>query len=57
MSFKRGQVDSIYLDFKHWLYEEVDDNARIHMCENSTLEKDEAKLWVSQKNKNENNKT
>ncbi|KAL7534472.1 hypothetical protein ACHAWF_004846 [Thalassiosira exigua] len=44
LSFKRARVDSLFLDFKDWLHEEVEDESRVHMCGDAM--NDDLKLWV-----------
>mmetsp|Transcript_3040 Transcript_3040/g.5440 ORF Transcript_3040/g.5440 Transcript_3040/m.5440 type:complete len:657 (-) Transcript_3040:160-2130(-) len=48
-AFKRARVDQLFMEFKKWMGEEVEDRARVPMCENSL--NDDVRLWV---NLNEN---
>ncbi|KAL7465100.1 hypothetical protein ACHAXS_009551 [Conticribra weissflogii] len=48
-AFKRARVDQLFMEFKQWMGEEVEDQARVPMCENSL--NDDVRLWV---NLNEN---
>ena len=43
-SYKRGQIDQLFVQFRSWLQNEVEDNSRVSLCENSM--DDDAKLWV-----------
>lgn len=43
-SFKRGQVDQLFVEFRQWLEEEVPDQRKIKMCPEH--QDDDAKLWV-----------
>ena len=43
-SFKRARVDALFLDFKEWLVENVDDEARVPKCDDSA--NDDVHLWV-----------
>lgn len=43
-SFKRAQVDSLFLNFKEWLDGTVEDESRTPMCDDSL--NDDVRLWV-----------
>ncbi len=43
-SFKRARIDALFLDFKEWLVENVEDDARVPKCEDAT--NDDKHLWV-----------
>ena len=43
-SFKRGQVDELFVAFRKWLEEEVTDISRVDMCKNA--QDDDSKLWI-----------
>eukprot|EP00986_Skeletonema_menzelii_P016279 scaffold14150_cov118-Skeletonema_menzelii.AAC.2 len=44
LSYKRARVDSLFLDYKDWLRDNVTDSARVPMCENAL--NDDVRLWV-----------
>jgi hypothetical protein len=45
-SYKRGQVDKLFLQFKDWLSETIPpDRARLDLCENA--QDDDSKLWIN----------
>lgn len=43
-NFKRARVDALFLDFKRWLYENVEDDSRTPMCRDA--QNDDITLWV-----------
>jgi hypothetical protein len=43
-SYKRGQVDALFVEFRNWLYNSVPDQSRVPMCEDA--QDDDAKLWI-----------
>ena len=43
-SYKRGQVDELFVAFRKWLEEEVTDSSRVDMCTNA--QDDDSKLWI-----------
>jgi len=45
LSFKRGQIDRTFVDFRKWLYENVPDHTKVPMCENAL--DDDQRLWVN----------
>lgn len=45
--YKRGMVDKLFVDFKHWLQEEVVDNHRVPMCDTFEGKADDDRLWVA----------
>jgi hypothetical protein len=47
--FKRARVDALFLDFKRWLYENVEDESRTPKCRNA--QNDDLTLWVHPSNK------
>jgi hypothetical protein len=46
--FHRARIDKLFLDFKQWLNENVDDESRTPMCAN--VDNDDNLLWVHQTN-------
>jgi hypothetical protein len=42
--FKRGQVDKIFAEFRHWLDADVEDLSRVPMCPDAL--NDDEKLWI-----------
>ena len=44
-AFKRARVDALFMEFKNWMNEEVEDVSRVPMCENSL--NDDVRLWVN----------
>jgi len=50
-SFKRARVDALFLDFKEWLDQMVEDQSRTPMCSDSL--NDDVRLWVHPGSKNE----
>lgn len=42
--FKRGQIDALFVQFRKWLREEVEDVSRVPLCHDAM--DDDAKLWV-----------
>lgn len=55
-SFKRARIDALFLDFKEWLVENVEDEARVPKCDDAA--NDDKHLWVHKEveasNKNNN---
>ena len=49
LSFKRGQIDHTFVQFREWLHKQVPDHARTPMCEDAM--DDDARLWVDRKDK------
>ena len=47
-NFQRVHADMLFLDFKKWLNETVDDESRTPLCEN--MDNDDHLLWVLQTN-------
>eukprot|EP00980_Cylindrotheca_fusiformis_P015822 scaffold4634_cov122-Cylindrotheca_fusiformis.AAC.3 len=43
-SYKRGQVDQLFVKYRKWLRERVPDESRIGLCEDH--QDDDSKLWV-----------
>jgi hypothetical protein len=43
-TYKRGQIDQLFVDFRKWLEEQVPDQRRLEMCPEH--QDDDAKLWV-----------
>lgn len=43
-SFKRARIDALFLDFKEWLAENVEDDARVPKCDDAA--NDDKHLWV-----------
>lgn len=43
-SFKRARIDALFLDFKEWLIDNVEDDARVPKCDNAA--NDDKHLWV-----------
>ncbi|KAL7446751.1 hypothetical protein ACHAXM_011609 [Skeletonema potamos] len=43
-AFKRARVDALFLDYKDWLRENVEDVSRVPMCDNAL--NDDVRLWV-----------
>lgn len=56
-SFKRARIDALFLDFKEWLAENVEDEARVPKCDDAA--NDDKHLWVHKEmgasNNNNNN--
>jgi hypothetical protein len=50
-SFKRARVDALFLDFKEWLVENVEDEARVQKCDDAA--NDDVQLWVHQEERTE----
>jgi hypothetical protein len=50
--FKRARVDALFLDFKRWLYENVEDESRTPKCQNA--KNDDNTLWVDPSEKEGN---
>lgn len=46
-SFKRGQVDELFVTFRRWLETEVADHSRLEMC--TDAQDDDSKLWIDNK--------
>ena len=48
-SYRRGQVDKTFVDFREWLRETDDKTTtRLHMCQGAEMAKvDDSKLWIS----------
>ena len=46
-SFKRARVDALFLDFRKWLEENVEDKSRVPMCKDA--QNDDFRLWVPPK--------
>jgi hypothetical protein len=44
--YKRGQVDQLFLEFRKWLEESVEDQRVVPMCKNA--QDDDTKLWIDQ---------
>ena len=42
--YKRARVDALFLDYKDWLNDNVQDESRVPMCQNSL--NDDIRLWV-----------
>ena len=42
--FKRARVDALFLDFKRWLNENIEDDSRTPMCQDA--QNDDYTLWV-----------
>jgi len=53
-SYKRGQVDELFVAFRKWLEEEVTDISRVDMCTNA--QDDDSKLWIDKTSKDETKK-
>lgn len=45
--FKRGQIDQLYVDFRHWLNETVPDETKVQLCD--VAQDDDSKLWIEHK--------
>lgn len=43
--YQRGQVDQLYVDFRHWLETDVPDNARVQPCKDAV--DDDNMLWIN----------
>ena len=43
--YQRGQVDQLYVDFRHWLETDVPDNARVQPCKDAV--DDDSMLWIN----------
>lgn len=43
-SYKRGQVDQLFVAYRKWLEEQVPDDSRVGMCEKA--QDDDSKLWI-----------
>jgi hypothetical protein len=43
-SYKRGQVDQLFVKYRRWLQEQVPDESKISLCEDH--QDDDSKLWV-----------
>ena len=43
-SFKRGQIDEIFVRFRKWLQDYVPDDAKVKLCDDH--QDDDSKLWV-----------
>jgi len=43
-SFKRARVDALFLDFREWMNNNVEDEARVPKCEDAL--NDDVRLWV-----------
>jgi hypothetical protein len=48
ISFKRGQVDATFVEFRKWLQSEIRDETKVPMCEDK--EDDDARLWIDRTN-------
>jgi hypothetical protein len=51
LSFKRARVDALFLDFKDWMRDNVEDVARVPLCKDAL--NDDVRLWVHRENENE----
>ena len=43
-SYKRGRVDAAFIAFRKWMLSEIDDTARVQMCEGRN--DDDSRLWI-----------
>ena len=43
--YQRGQVDQLYVDFRHWLENDLPDNARVQACKDAV--DDDNMLWIN----------
>ena len=43
-SYKRGRVDAAFIAFRKWMLSEIDDAARVPMCEGR--QDDDSRLWI-----------
>ncbi|KAI2492307.1 Glycosyl-transferase for dystroglycan [Fragilaria crotonensis] len=43
-SYKRGRVDAAFIAFRKWMQAEIEDTARIQMCESK--QDDDGRLWI-----------
>ena len=49
--YKRARVDALFLDYKDWLNDNVQDESRVPMCQNSL--NDDIRLWVHRESQTE----
>jgi len=49
LSYKRARVDALFLDYKDWLRDYVEDTSRVPMCENAL--NDDVRLWIHRDDK------
>jgi len=47
MDFKRGKIDKLFVVFKDWLEDSVEDNHKVPLCDGEEGASDDDRLWVA----------